>query len=49
MNFDLNEEQKMIINSAREIAKAFAPEYWREIILLRLTPVTQQMALNYIG
>ena len=30
MNFDLNEEQKMIANSAREIAKAFGPEYWRE-------------------
>ena len=30
MNFDLNEEQKMIANSAREVAKAFGPEYWRE-------------------
>jgi acyl-CoA dehydrogenase len=30
MNFDLNEEQKMIANSAREIAKAFGPECWRE-------------------
>jgi acyl-CoA dehydrogenase len=30
MNFDLTEEQKMIANSAREIAKEFGPEYWRE-------------------
>jgi acyl-CoA dehydrogenase len=30
MNFDLTEEQKMIANSAKEIAKEFGPEYWRE-------------------
>lgn len=30
MNFELNEEQKMIANSAKEIAKAFGSEYWRE-------------------
>ena len=30
MNFDLTEEQKTIANSAREIAKEFGPEYWRE-------------------
>ncbi len=30
MNFDLTEEQKMIAHSAREIAKQFGPEYWRE-------------------
>jgi len=30
MNFDLTEEQKMIASSAREIAKEFGPEYWRE-------------------
>ena len=29
MDFEFNEEQKMIANSAREIAKAFGPEYWR--------------------
>jgi len=30
MDFNLTEEQKMIANSAREIAKGFGPEYWRE-------------------
>jgi len=30
MNFELSEEQKMIAHSAREIAKQFGPEYWRE-------------------
>jgi len=30
MDFNLTEEQKMIANSAREIAKEFGPEYWRE-------------------
>ena len=29
MDFELNEEQKMIANSAREIAKQFGPSYWR--------------------
>jgi len=29
MDFNLTEEQKMIANSAREIAKEFGPEYWR--------------------
>jgi len=30
MNFDLTPEQKMIANTAKEIAKQFGPEYWRE-------------------
>jgi hypothetical protein len=30
MDFELTEEQKMIDNSAKEIAKGFGPEYWRE-------------------
>jgi len=30
MDFELTEEQKMIANSAKEIAKEFGPEYWRE-------------------
>jgi len=30
MDFNLTEEQKMIANSAREIAKEFGPEYWRK-------------------
>ena len=30
MDFNLTEEQKMIANSAREIARQFGPEYWRE-------------------
>ena len=30
MDFNLTEEQKMIAHSAREIAKEFGPEYWRE-------------------
>ena len=30
MNFELTEEQKMIVHSAREIAREFGPEYWRE-------------------
>ncbi|MBT9147088.1 MAG: Acyl-CoA dehydrogenase fadE12 [Syntrophomonadaceae bacterium] len=30
MDFNLTEEQKMIARSAREIAKEFGPEYWRE-------------------
>lgn len=30
MDFTLTEEQKMIAHSAREIAKEFGPEYWRE-------------------
>jgi len=30
MNFDFSEEQKMIANSAKEIAEAFGPEYWRQ-------------------
>ncbi len=30
MNFELNEEQRMIANAARDIAKDFPPEYWRE-------------------
>ena len=29
MDFTLTEEQKMIVHSAREIAKEFGPEYWR--------------------
>lgn len=30
MNFDLTPEQKMIASTAKEIAKQFGPEYWRE-------------------
>ncbi|MEM0089493.1 MAG: acyl-CoA dehydrogenase family protein [Archaeoglobaceae archaeon] len=30
MEFELTEEQKMIANSAKEIAEDFPPEYWRE-------------------
>ncbi|OYT34225.1 acyl-CoA dehydrogenase [Archaeoglobales archaeon ex4484_92] len=30
MNFDFTEEQKMIASAARDIAKDFPPEYWRE-------------------
>jgi acyl-CoA dehydrogenase len=30
MDFSFTEEQKMIANSAREIAEDFPPEYWRE-------------------
>ncbi|MEM4279012.1 MAG: acyl-CoA dehydrogenase family protein [Archaeoglobaceae archaeon] len=30
MEFEFNEEQKMIANSAKEIAEDFPPEYWRE-------------------
>lgn len=30
MNFSLTEEQKMIADSAKEVAKDFPPEYWRE-------------------
>ena len=30
MEFNLTEEQKMIARSAKEIAKEFGPEYWRE-------------------
>lgn len=30
MNFDLTQEQKMIANTAKEIAQQFGPEYWRE-------------------
>ncbi len=30
MNFELNEEQRMIANTAKEIAQDFPPEYWRE-------------------
>jgi acyl-CoA dehydrogenase len=30
MNFELNERQQMIANSAREIASEFGPEYWRK-------------------
>jgi len=30
MNFDFTEEQKMIANSAKEIAQQFGPEYWRQ-------------------
>ena len=30
MDFELTEEQKMIAKSAKEIAKEFGPEYWRE-------------------
>ena len=30
MDFELSEEQKMIVDSARQIAKDFGPEYWRE-------------------
>jgi acyl-CoA dehydrogenase len=30
MDFEFTEEQKMIANSARDIAKDFPPEYWRE-------------------
>ncbi len=30
MNFEFNEEQRMIANAARDIAKDFPPEYWRE-------------------
>ncbi len=30
MNFELNEEQRMIASTAKEIAQDFPPEYWRE-------------------
>jgi len=30
MNFDLTEEQRLIAQTAREIAKEFGPKYWRE-------------------
>jgi len=30
MNFELTSEQKMIANTAKEIARQFGPEYWRE-------------------
>lgn len=30
MNFELNTEQKMIVDAASDIAKDFGPEYWRE-------------------
>jgi len=30
MNFDFTQEQKMIANTAKEIARQFGPEYWRE-------------------
>ena len=30
MNFELNEEQQMIIDTAGKIAKVFGPEYWLE-------------------
>jgi acyl-CoA dehydrogenase len=30
LNFEFNEEQRMIANAARDIAKDFPPEYWRE-------------------
>ena len=30
MNFEFNEEQRMIANAAKDIAKDFPPEYWRE-------------------
>ncbi|MEM0022514.1 MAG: acyl-CoA dehydrogenase family protein [Archaeoglobaceae archaeon] len=30
MEFELTEEQKMIANTAKEIAEDFPPEYWRE-------------------
>ncbi len=30
MDFNFTEEQKMIANSAREIAESFPPKYWRE-------------------
>ncbi|MCS7119204.1 MAG: acyl-CoA dehydrogenase family protein [Archaeoglobaceae archaeon] len=30
MEFELNEEQRMIANTAKEIAEDFPPEYWRE-------------------
>ena len=30
MDFELNDEQKMIVEAASEIAQDFGPEYWRE-------------------
>lgn len=30
MNFDLTEDQKMMVNTAEQIAEKFGPEYWRE-------------------
>jgi len=30
MDFELSDEQKMIVETARKIAKVFGPEYWRE-------------------
>jgi acyl-CoA dehydrogenase len=30
MNFELNDEQRMIADAAKDIAKDFPPEYWRE-------------------
>lgn len=30
MDFEFNDEQKMIANTAKEIAEDFPPEYWRE-------------------
>jgi acyl-CoA dehydrogenase len=30
LNFELTEEQKMIVKAAAEIARDFGPEYWRE-------------------
>jgi len=30
MDFELNENQKMIANTAKQIASEFGPQYWRE-------------------
>ncbi len=30
MNFEFNEEQRMIADAAKDVAKDFPPEYWRE-------------------
>ncbi len=30
MDFEMSEEQRMIADAAKDIAKDFPPEYWRE-------------------
>ena len=53
MDFELSEEQRMIVNSAKEIAKAFGPEYWRGkeereefAVKTDLTQVDQKLGLK---
>ena len=49
MDFELTDEQKMIVQAASEVAKDFGPEYWREKDKSQVFPEDFWKALVDVG